>query len=336
MDSLTHIVLGACTGELIAGKKLGKKAMVLGALAQSIPDFDFIASFWMNTSDDLLAHRGITHSWFFAVLLTPLLVWVSLKLQRKPGPSAWQWALLWGGEMAIHLLLDACNAYGTAWWLPFSRERIAFHLLFVADPLFTIWPLIAAVVLVIVRKKAPIRIPLALVAVAISLSYTAMSGVHKHGVDEVMHKAAREQGIQEKRYFSSPTAFNTALWYVVVESDSGYYIGYRSIFDRQAPDSFCYFARNESLLKEVTDTTAVNNLKIFSNNFYVVNRQTDTLVFHDLRFGQMKGWQDPHSPFTFYYYLDYPLENQLIIQRGRFANWTRPTVDAFLERIKGK
>ena len=39
MDTLTHIVLGACIGEVLATKKVGKKALVLGAVTQSIPDF---------------------------------------------------------------------------------------------------------------------------------------------------------------------------------------------------------------------------------------------------------------------------------------------------------
>ena len=68
MDSITHIALGACMGEAFAGKKLGKKAMLWGALAQSIPDIDFVASFWMDTSSNLLAHRGFTHSFLFCVI----------------------------------------------------------------------------------------------------------------------------------------------------------------------------------------------------------------------------------------------------------------------------
>ena len=40
MDSITHIALGACMGEAFLDRKLGKKAMVWGALAQSVPDID--------------------------------------------------------------------------------------------------------------------------------------------------------------------------------------------------------------------------------------------------------------------------------------------------------
>lgn len=69
MDSLTHIVLGACIGEVMLDKNAGRKAMLWGALAQSVPDIDFIAGMWMPVSTELLAHRGITHSFLFAIFI---------------------------------------------------------------------------------------------------------------------------------------------------------------------------------------------------------------------------------------------------------------------------
>ena len=65
MDSLTHTLLGACLGEVIAGKKIGKKAMLIGAIANNIPDIDVLSSLWMSQPDSLLAHRGFTHSVLF-------------------------------------------------------------------------------------------------------------------------------------------------------------------------------------------------------------------------------------------------------------------------------
>jgi membrane-bound metal-dependent hydrolase YbcI (DUF457 family) len=62
MDSITHIVLGACVGEVLMDRKAGKKAILWGALAQSIPDIDFINGAWMPLTKELIAHRGITHS----------------------------------------------------------------------------------------------------------------------------------------------------------------------------------------------------------------------------------------------------------------------------------
>ena len=39
MDSLTQIVLGASVAEASLGKKIGNKAIVLGAIAGTIPDY---------------------------------------------------------------------------------------------------------------------------------------------------------------------------------------------------------------------------------------------------------------------------------------------------------
>ena len=52
MDSLTQIVLGASVAEASLGKKIGNKAIVLGALAGTIPDLDIISRFFV---DDLTA-----------------------------------------------------------------------------------------------------------------------------------------------------------------------------------------------------------------------------------------------------------------------------------------
>ena len=44
MDSLTQIVLGAAVGQAVAGRQIGNRAMLYGAIAGTIPDLDVIAS----------------------------------------------------------------------------------------------------------------------------------------------------------------------------------------------------------------------------------------------------------------------------------------------------
>ena len=48
MDSLTQIVLGASVAEASLGKKIGNKAIVLGAIAGTIPDLDIITKFFLG------------------------------------------------------------------------------------------------------------------------------------------------------------------------------------------------------------------------------------------------------------------------------------------------
>ena len=51
MDSLTQIVLGASVAEASLGKKIGNKAIVLGAFAGTIPDLDIISRFFVDDLD---------------------------------------------------------------------------------------------------------------------------------------------------------------------------------------------------------------------------------------------------------------------------------------------
>ena len=82
MDSLTHIVLGACIGEVLLDKNAGRKAILWGALAQSVPDIDFIAGSWMPVSTELLAHRGITHSFLFGIAISFFLALIAARWHK--------------------------------------------------------------------------------------------------------------------------------------------------------------------------------------------------------------------------------------------------------------
>ncbi|MFT5166457.1 MAG: inner membrane protein, partial [Saprospiraceae bacterium] len=79
MDSLTQIILGAATGELAGGRKIGRKAMFWGAVGGTIPDLDVMVGGMLQSiglfdeMDALSFHRGISHSIFFAIL-APLIL----------------------------------------------------------------------------------------------------------------------------------------------------------------------------------------------------------------------------------------------------------------------
>ncbi len=68
MDSLTQIVLGAACGEAVAGRKLGNRAMLWGAIGGTIPDLDVMAEFFTNRLEAMAFHRGFLHSFLFAAL----------------------------------------------------------------------------------------------------------------------------------------------------------------------------------------------------------------------------------------------------------------------------
>lgn len=336
MDTLTHTVLGACIGDAVAGKKMGKKAMLWGALANNLPDIDVVTSLWMNQADGLLAHRGFTHSILFAVIMTPVLSIYFHRLYKRFNYNLNDWLLLFGSGLIIHILIDAMTAYGTAWYEPFSHERVSMNLLFVADPIYTLPFLIGAIVLLIIRKGHPRRRMWQRAAIIINLLYVAFIIRNKIEIDRTAKDAFQSQQIQPIQYFTTPTPLNNFLWYVVGESNEGYYIGYRSILDQSEMEPFTYVARNDSLLLPFRSREEVKKLIRFSDGYYTMSVEDGQTVLNDLRFGQIGGWYKPDAPFVFHYSLSGTDDNDLVIQRGRMEASTGEALEKLLERIKGK
>jgi inner membrane protein len=368
MDSLTHIVLGAAIGELLAGRALGKKALLIGAVANSLPDIDFVASFWLPTARDVWAHRGITHSLLFVAVLTPLLTLLAQRSLNKGGPitesslnkrgpiaenslnkpgpitqhdtaraplmTRQRWYLFFGVELSAHIFIDAFNAYGTGWFEPFSHQRISLHVLFVADPFYSVGLAIGFVALLILKANHPARRKWAAAGLIISSSYLVYGISNKLRIDNHAKEDLRTQQHAYTRYFSTPTPLNSWLWYVVAEDSGGFYTGYRSIFDHK-PTQFRWQPKARRLLKPFMDNPDVYYLLRFSQGFYTCEEWGDTVVFNDLRFGEMKGWEDPRARFVFHYFLQRPEANEVVVQRGRFAGWDSRTLRIFIRRIRG-
>jgi inner membrane protein len=337
IDSLTHIVLGACIGEAILEKKLGKRAMFLGALAQSIPDIDFIAAFWNDPASNLLVHRGFTHSLFFALIAVCFFGLLAEHFHRQHKVGFRMWVFFFAVEIIVHLFLDLFNNYGMGLWEPFNHSRISFNTIYVADPFFSICAGIAFVVLLILKRKDRRRILLWKLGITIPAFYLLYCVFNKLLIDTETRTALANEHIHYDKYLTTPTPLNNWLWYVVAGNKNGFYIGFRSVFDKNANMSFHYFPKNDSLLLPLKDHEEVQKLLRFSKGFYTIDKWKDTLVFNDLRFGQIVGWYDPNEHFVFHYFLQHdPRDNRLVVQRGRFANWNITTVRSLWSRIKGE
>lgn len=82
MDSLTQIVLGAAVGEAVLGKKVGNRALLWGAVAGTIPDFDVLAKFFVDPITNTEMHRGFSHSIVFSVLFAPIFAYFIKKYEK--------------------------------------------------------------------------------------------------------------------------------------------------------------------------------------------------------------------------------------------------------------
>ena len=335
MDSLTHIAIGACAGECMAGKRLGRKAMLWGALAHSLPDIDFIAGIWNDPAEDLLAHRGFTHSIVFAFIAMYLLVQAHARLHPGAYPQRRSAYGFFGLLVFLHLLLDGFNVYGTGWFEPFSHVRVAFNWLFVADPFFSVGPGIALFLLLVLRRQHPWRIRISQVGLIACLLYLGYAGSNKMQIDRDVRSEIRRRNWSDSAYFTTPAPLNTWLWYAVVNRPDGAYITHRSLYDRCDTMRFKFFPRRDTLLYSLFGHEPLQHLIRFSQGYYTVEQRNDSLIFSDLRFGQRQGWNDPAAPFVFYYYLSHPEDNELVIQRGRFQGWGLSALQRLWERIGG-
>ncbi len=335
MDTLTHIVLGACIGEAMIGNKAGKKGMLIGALAQSIPDIDFVASLFTSTSQNLLAHRGFTHSILFALLFTPTISLVFNHWGKPLNVSFKRWMIFFAVQSFVHVFIDAFNNYGVGWFEPFNHTRISFNSIYVADPFFSIWPFMGAVILLALKSISHYRHITWKLSLFFCIFYLTYSLFNKQIINQSVKKTLSAQNIKAKRFFTTPAPLQNWLWYVVAETDSGFDVGYHSVFDTSQNINFQYFPKNEQFIFNNNDPV-IARLKRFSKGYYTIEKNADTIVFNDLRFGQIIGWQSPREKFAFHYYLGEQYNNVLVVQRGRFAKWDKQVLKSLWERMKGK
>lgn len=337
MDSLTHTVIGACLGEIIAGRQLGRKAMLFGAIANNLPDMDVLANLWAGETETLLIHRGITHSILVNSVLTILLAFFSNKYYNKNPLGITKWILFWGSGLFLHIFIDAFTAYGTGWFEPFSDYRVSFNTIFILDPVFTLPVLTGSIALLILRKKNfEKRMRLAKGALLFSFLYLLAITINKLRVNSMIEKSLSAQNIHAKDFISTPTPLNNFLWYIMVREDSTYKIGYYSIFDRSNLIEYETVRRNDYLLDYNCDPADVKNLKRFSQNYYSARVENDTIVFSDLRFGQLGGWYQSNAPFVFNFKMALNCSNKTALQKGRFEAFSSETTIQLFKRIKGR
>jgi inner membrane protein len=336
MDSLTHIVLGAAIGEAVLGKKIGRKAMLWGALADTIPDFDVFASCCTTDAQQLLVHRGITHSFFFALLMAPLLGWLFSKLFKKSEVSWKSWTFLFFLGMITHIVLDSFTAYGTGWFEPFSSYRVAFNTIFVADVFYTVPFLICVLIALIAKSGSPTRVKFNKLGLIISSLYLVFTLINKWHVTTEVKDAFTKKDIAVADFVSTPTPLNNFLWMTYAPDKSGYWFGYYSVFDKTNDIDFYHVNKNDSLLKPFGEGESIRILKQFSKNYYVISQDDSNTYFNDIRFGQMGGWNGPDSAFVFSFKLNKNANNAAVLSRTKFKTSFSEAFSSLYDRAKGR
>jgi len=143
MDPVSQAVVGCVASQAAFGKRLGRLAIACGIVGGTLADADVVIR---SADDPLLAmelHRHFTHALAFVPVggLVAALPFLLLRRWRR------QWAAIVAActlAYATHAPLDLLTSYGTLFWWPFSRDRVALGWMSIIDPLFTL-PLLALV-----------------------------------------------------------------------------------------------------------------------------------------------------------------------------------------------
>ncbi len=302
MDSLTQIVLGAAVGEAVCGKRAGNKAMVWGAVAGTIPDLDILANPWLGVVEELSWHRSLTHSLLFAFLASPAFALLLRKLYPQSPATYRDWLLLFFLGFVTHSLLDCCTTWGTQILWPFSRKGIAFYNVFVIDPFYTVPFLIFLIWASTKSRLDPARKKLNTLGLLVSSAYLLFTFIAKHYANQAFEESLSKQGIQYQEYISKPTPFNAILWAVTAKTDEGYYNGFYSLLDKDRNIEYVFFPRQQELLVPYTPHPKLERLLEITKGYYAVEQQEgDSILIHDLRFGEFNGWQENNGEFVFSY-----------------------------------
>jgi inner membrane protein len=294
LDSITQAALGAAIGEATLGPKLGYKAVLLGAAVATLPDLDVVFNPLLDQVEQLGWHRGYSHSLLFVVAASPVFGWLFNRIgKRDVGFRRYTWFSFLCLFTAI--VLDSFTVYGTQLFLPFSNYPVGFNNLSIIDPIVTL-PLVIGVIVALFLKRGSRRrrianwTGLAIVSVYVLLFTPAVKLVVGH----YFEKSLESRHITYSRHMSAPTLMNSILWRLTAEVDDGYWIGYFSLFDRSKEIEISFVPRNGDLLEPIRETPEVEKLIWFSQGWYHVRAEADTIYFSDLRFGEL-GFGSPES-----------------------------------------
>jgi len=300
MDILTHIAIGTAIGEIVLGKKAGKRALIWGAIGGIIPDLDMFIYPFLEQSQALLFHRSYSHSILFLVLISPFIGWLITGLYKnKSDIKPKTWSLLILIEGLVHISLDLCTGYGTGVLLPFNDGRYAIGSIAPIDLFFSL-PLFLAMLWVIFSKAENKR-RLIITWLALSLSilyipYTLINKAHANSVFENALHNQKKKFYQIKAYPQIPSNF---IWLCVAKTTDGYWIGY---FNQLTKDSikFRFVPKNDYWLIDYENNPKIQRLKRFSKNEYSIQRNDKgELLFSILRFGWL-GTSADASPMLSY------------------------------------
>ncbi len=285
LDPLTQGLLGACCGQALCGRTLGRHALVAGALVGMAPDLDVLA----NAAGPLAEwnwHRSLTHSLWFGPVIGPL---VGGALWRWKGGALRAWVVLGVVALLTHPLLDLFTTYGTQLLAPLSRRRFALDAVAIIDPAYSLVLAVGIALGLRAGLAKPFSRRIAWTALAASSLYLVFGLVVNERIEAMAREQLSGQGIDATRVAAYPTLLQLPYRRVVARSGDDVRVGFTSLI-RPRPIEWEGFTQASGPLVESARATAEGRLF----EWFAMGEATprvepseagSVVEFDDLRFG---------------------------------------------------
>ncbi len=218
MDLLTQGLLGAALAQSAAKKEETRTATWVGFLAGLLADADVL----IRSSDDHLLniefHRHFSHSIFFiplGALIAALILWPFAK-NKLNFKRLYIFSLL---GYSLSGVLDACTSYGTHLFWPVINERIAWNLISIIDPVFTL-----TLMLAVIFSFRKYNFKIARWGLLLATVYMSIGWLQLQRAETALFELAEQRQHRIERFIVKPTISNLILWRSIYQANNTLYV----------------------------------------------------------------------------------------------------------------
>lgn len=218
MDLFTQGLLGATMAQTGAQQQETRIATGIGFVAGIAADADILIQSEQDPLLNIEFHRHFSHSLFFVpigALIIALILWFFFK-RRLSFTRLYLFAFL---GYCLSGVLDAFTSYGTHLLWPLSNERVAWSIVSVIDPIFTLILLVSA----IIAFKKNNRL-VAYLGLFLAATYLTLGWIQSQRVEIFAKTIIAERGQAAETLLVKPTLGNILLWRSIYRYQGSLYV----------------------------------------------------------------------------------------------------------------
>jgi len=330
MDLLTQGVLGAALAQAGSKQTETRLATGIGFAAGLLADIDALI---YSANDSLLTieyHRHFTHSMFFiplGALIAAIILWPLLR-KRISFKRLYVFSLL---GYSLSGFIDACTSYGTHLFWPLSDERVAFHLISIVDPIFTVGLIVAVVLGYRWRRAKAAQAGLLFAAIYLGLGYIQMERA-----ETAIQQLALQRGHTPAELIAKPTFGNILLWRSIYQANGRLYVDavqmlwQPKIYQGQSIVQYDIDRDNPELDKGSVLYQDMQRFNFFSDGYVAVHPDKPN-VLADIRYSIQPDGLLPLWGIEFD-----PLRPQQHVKFSVYRNLTKANRQRFFSMLSGK